>query len=74
MKKKCDICKKPEDKEQPFVRIFRETIKTYQPTKDDPFHIKQVTRTKQVWVCSECFLVKVKGKKLMQAMVDEPAR
>ena len=65
MKKKCDICKKKEEKEEPFVRIFRETIKTYYPKKDSHLS-KTVYRTKECFLCPECYLVKVKRRKLRE--------
>ncbi len=71
MKRKCDICRKQEEKERPFMRIFKQTTKTYTPKKEDYNYCKEIIRTKQVWLCPECYLVKVKRRKITKAVEEK---
>ena len=62
-KKKCDICKTQEKKEEIFMPIFRETTQEYSP-KEGSLIKKVIYRTKQVFVCPYCYLVRINKEEL----------
>jgi len=63
MKKKCDICRIEEKKEEPFMPVYRETTQEYS-RKEGQLVKKIIYRTKRVWVCPYCYLVRIENRRL----------
>jgi len=62
-KKLCDICNRKEKDNEMFARTYKLTTKEYAPDKE-MLTQKIIYRTNQVWVCPQCYLTKIKHKKL----------